>query len=360
MKKLVVFLVLLLIPYKVYAHSSECAVVMDADSGRVLYSKNGKKQKLIASTTKIMTALIALEYGDLDEKVVVGDEILKAYGSAIYIEIDEEITLKDLLYGLLLRSGNDAAIEIAYAVSGSMESFVYLMNEKASMLGMSDTIFYNNHGLEEQNGKGNVSTAYDMALLMKYAINNDFFMDISSTLEYTAKSNYKTYIWPNKNKLLKMYKYTTAGKTGYTEKAKRTLVTSASKDGKNLVVVTLNDGNDFNDHMNFYEEYFNYELVKVIDKNNYKIEEDFYKGNLVVNSDFKLLVNNEEKKKLKTNVVLQKKEKYYNDDYVGYVQILVGDEVIDKVNIYIKKEEEYKKKKKSWLKRVVDFLIFWD
>ena len=147
MKKLIlaVIVVLLIFPLKVSALSAECAIVMDQDSKRVLFEKNMDKEKLIASTTKIMTAVIALEYGDLDTLVEVGDEVLKAYGSAIYIEVGEELTLKDLLYGLMLRSGNDAAIEIAYAVAGNMESFVHLMNEKAKDLGMKNTIFYNNH-----------------------------------------------------------------------------------------------------------------------------------------------------------------------------------------------------------------------
>ena len=195
MKK-ILFLVLFLFwfPVKVEAISAESYVVMDYDSGRVLMSQNATREKLIASTTKIMTAIIALENGDIASVRKVGEEVLKAYGSAIYLSLDEEITLKDLLYGLMLRSGNDAAIEIAYHISGDMESFVALMNEKAYSLGMSQTHFINNHGLEDENGNGNTSTAYDMALLMRYALKNETFREIIGTKTYEAKTTGKTYV----------------------------------------------------------------------------------------------------------------------------------------------------------------------
>ena len=165
MKKiLLAFLIFLFIPKLTNAVSAESYVVMDYDTGRILSSKNPEKEKLIASTTKIMTCIIALEKGDLTSIRKVGEEVLKAYGSAIYLSLEEEITLKDLLYGLMLRSGNDAAIEIAYHISGSMEDFVALMNQKAYELGMTNTKFLNNHGLEENDGSGNTSTAKDMAV----------------------------------------------------------------------------------------------------------------------------------------------------------------------------------------------------
>ena len=202
MKKLAIFLVLFLIPINAWAISAESYVVMDYDSKRVLMSKNMNEKKLIASTTKIMTAIIALENKDLNSVRKVGPEVLKAYGSAIYLSLDEEITLKDLLYGLMLRSGNDAAIEIAYHVSGNMDNFIQLMNQKAYELGMSNTIFINNHGLENEQGKGNTSTSYDMALLMRYALQNETFKEIIHTKEYTAKTSGKTYVWHNKNKFI--------------------------------------------------------------------------------------------------------------------------------------------------------------
>ena len=172
MKKLLVIisLVLFLIPMNTYAigESATSITVMDTDTGRVLYSKNQNEERLIASITKIMTAIVAIESGKLNEVVVVDDSILKSYGSGIYIEIGEQIKLEDLVYGLMLRSGNDAALMIAKYVSGSVEEFAKNMNEKAEKIGMKNTKFYNPHGLDEETE--NVSTSYDMALLTSYAM----------------------------------------------------------------------------------------------------------------------------------------------------------------------------------------------
>ena len=256
MKKLVIgFLSFFILPLNILAISAEKCVVMDLNSGRVLYNLNGNDERRIASITKIMTCLVAIMYSDLDKVVIVDEDILEAYGSSVYLSVGEEIKLRDLLYGLMLRSGNDAAIAIANTVAGSMENFVYLMNEYAKTIGMKNTRFINSHGLDK-NGDGNTSTAYDMALLTKVAMQNKTFREIFGTKNYKAKSNLKTYNWEGKNKLFKMYDYTTGGKTGYTDTARRTLVTTARKDNKNLVVVTLNDGNDFNDHKSLYETYF--------------------------------------------------------------------------------------------------------
>ena len=155
MKKICFLLLILIIPYKVFALSAASAIVIDQDSKRVLYSKNAYEPKLIASTTKIMTALVAIENSDINKTIKVDDSVLKAYGSAIYIEIGEKLTIKDLLYGLMLRSGNDAALVIANNVCKNEKEFVKLMNQKALELGMKNTIFFNPHGLEEDDGNGN-------------------------------------------------------------------------------------------------------------------------------------------------------------------------------------------------------------
>jgi len=330
MKKILLIL-LLLIPIKVFAISASSAIVMDLNSGRVLYSNNINDEKLIASTTKIMTCLIAIRYGDLDEKVTVSEEVLKAYGSAIYIEVGEEITLRDLLYGLMLRSGNDAAIVIAEAVSGSMEEFVYLMNDTAKTIGMKNTVFYNNHGLEESDGRGNLSTSYDMALLTREAMQDETFREIFGTKKYTTKSSYKAYSWTSKNKLIHKYGYITGGKTGYTEKARRTLVTTASKDNKNLVIVTLNDPNDFSDHITLYESMFSkYEAVKVLDKTNFKIEnETYYKAdNFKILNDYYALVTEKEKDRLELKIELKKLKNYHNNSLVGEAKIYLGENIL--------------------------------
>lgn len=269
---------------------------MDYDTGRILMSKNENKQKLIASTTKIMTCIIALENGDLKSIRKVGEEVLKSYGSGIYIQIGEEMSLEDLLYGLMLRSGNDAAIEIAYHISGNLEGFVELMNQKADELGMSDTIFVNPHGLEEEDGGGNMSTARDMAVLMKYALNNIDFLRIIGTKEHVVKGVGKSYVWHNKNKLLSMYEYALGGKTGYTKKAKRTLVTASRKDEKTCIVVTLNDGNDFLDHKNLCEHVFNnYDRETLVDKETFVYQENLPSNYYLENSIYALLTDDEKK-----------------------------------------------------------------
>ena len=237
MKK--ILLLLLLIPINVYGLSvpSRNAILIDQDSGRILYSKRINEKRLIASTTKIMTAIIAIESGKLDDKVKVNDVVLKSYGSGIYIKPGEILTLRDLVYGLLLRSGNDAAIMIEDYLGGH-ESFINKMNKKASEIGMKDTIFMNSNGLDDSDEQ-NYSTVYDMAILMKYANNNYDFREINSTKKYIISTNKNDYVWRNENKLLYRYKYATGGKTGFTDKARRTLVSSATKNDINLILMTL-------------------------------------------------------------------------------------------------------------------------
>ena len=191
MKKIILLLILLL-PINVSAFSSNAkgAILMDMDSARVLYAKNSHYVQSVASISKIMTAIVAIENADINKKVVVGDEILKAYGSGIYVKQGEKIKLEDLIYGLMLRSGNDAALVIAKAVSGSTSEFVKIMNEKAKSLNMTDTVFNNPSGLDEKDEKGNYSSAYDMALLMSYAMNNKEFRKITGTKKHIVKTNH--------------------------------------------------------------------------------------------------------------------------------------------------------------------------
>ncbi len=352
-KVLIVVLLFFICPLNILAISAESAIVLDQDSNRVLYKKNIDEQKLIASTTKIMTCIVALENGKLSDEITVDEAVLKAYGSAIYIELGEKISLEDLLYGLMLRSGNDAAIVISNYFNNKKIDFIKKMNDKAKQLNMTNTVFYNSHGLEENDGKANLSTAYDMALLMSYAMKNNDFKKIVSTKNYTAKSDKKTYSWRNKNKLLFNYKYCNGGKTGYTKLAKRTLVTSATKENKKLVVVTLNDGNDFEDHKNLYEEYFEkYSLIKVIDKKKFKIRnETFYnEANFYVKKDYQMLLNDIEKDNVKINIVLEKNENYKNNQVIGKAQVVLNDKTIYEENIYIKNKKIKKNKTNLWEK----------
>lgn len=348
----ILLLVILLFPLNVFGISARSAIVMDQNSNRILYSNNISERMLIASTTKIMTAIIAINYGDLEKEVIVDESVLKAYGSAIYIEVGEKLKLKDLIYGLMLRSGNDAAIVIANEVAGSMENFVYLMNQKAIDIGMKNTVFINNHGLEDNKGNGNLSTAYDMAILMKYAMNNKIFREITRTKNYKTTTNYKTYVWNNKNKIIHSNDFITGGKTGFTEKARRTLVTTASKDNMDLVIVTLNDPNDFKDHLDLYNKYFEmYHSIMILDKENFKIEEKYYKDNIAfkINNSYYALVKNEEEKKLKVKYDLLKKKNIKNNDWIGKASVYLDKNLLHEEDIFAIVKQE--KEKKSWWER---------
>lgn len=232
--------------------SAEQAILMDAETGEVLFEKQPFERTEIASITKIMTALVAIRYGHLQDDVTISRNAAFTTGSSIYLEKNEKMTLEDLLYGLMLRSGNDAAVAIAEHVGGSEEGFVYLMNETAAYIGMTDTYFMNAHGLDENN---HYSTAYDMALLMKHAMKNDVFQKITAAESHLSKK--RTYPWQNKNKLLtNYYEACTGGKTGYTQIAGRTLVSTAEKSGRSLIAVTLDAPDDWSDHINMFESKF--------------------------------------------------------------------------------------------------------
>lgn len=358
MKKVLIFVLLfiMLVP-KVNAstESASSYILMDANTGRVLLSKDKDSKRLIASITKIMTATLAIESGKVDDMVVVDESILKAYGSGIYIEVGEEITLKDLLYGLMLRSGNDAAAMIASYVAGSEDNFVKLMNDKAKELGMKNTTFHNASGLPTP--KGNYSSVYDMALLTSYAMKNELYREITKTKSHKVKTNYKTYLWENKNKLLN-YDYITGGKTGYTEESGRTLVSSATIDNMDLIVVTIRDSDDWNTHLELYDyAKNNYYSYKVLNKNKFNLigESYYYDSTFYIKNDVYLSLKKDETKSLISHIILEKKKNYQNDDKIGKAQILLGDNVIYEEDIYIIKQNKLKKesiidKIKAWFK----------
>ena len=250
-------------------------IVIEQCSNKILEGYNYNTQRSVASISKIMSAIIVIENMDVNEYLTVPEDIKKVDGSSIYLKVNEKVKVIDLLYGLLLRSGNDAAITLAKGMNNDIQSFVDLMNEKASILSMNNTYFSNPHGLDV-NDNGNISTAYDMAILYSYCLKNPLFSKIIATKEYQK--------YTNKNKLLHNYEYCTGGKTGYTKKAKRTLLSSASKDDMHLIIVTLNCGDDFNSHKLTYEKYFNnYNAIKVLkkgenifDKDIINIKQDYY------------------------------------------------------------------------------------
>ncbi len=334
MKKIILIVLLLFI-----VRVNASVVVMDADSARVLYSENMNEKKLIASTTKIMTCIIALENASLDKKIKVGKEIYSAYGSMTYIKEGEEFTLEDLLKGLMLQSGNDAALTIANNVLG-YDNFINEMNLKAYKLGMYNTSFENPHGLNDKTK--NLSTAYDMSLLMKYAIQNKNLLEITSTKEHRVGN----YIWYNKNKLLTDYKYLISGKIGFTKKSGQVFVSAAKKNNKTIIIATIDEGNKFDLHKNLYEKYFSkYERYKVLDKNtfSFKVKNSNHNHYYIKNDFYMLLSHNEiDDLKIKINI----------NENINNVEIYLKDELIHTEKMYILKYE-------STLNRVKRLLLFW-
>lgn len=323
--------------------SAKSAILIDQESGRILYEKDAYTKRRIASITKIMTAILAVESGKLDEKVTIDKQSVHIEGSSIYLEENEQITLEDLVYGLMLRSGNDAAVAIANYIGGSVEGFVYLMNEKAKELGMTNTMFANPHGLDDS--ENHYSTAYDMAILTQYAMNNDTFNEIFSAKtykSYTLNEEQKVRYWRNKNKLLTgLYKYSTGGKTGYTKRAKRTLVSSAEKKDLSLIAVTLDAPNDWNDHISMFEYAFtNYEKVKLLNVGKYPyIEDPFYKNKILIKYPVYYPITKEERDQLTSSLFLYKPPK--RDEWksgapepVGRLQIQLDDEIISSVPLF--------------------------
>lgn len=318
-------------PIKICAFNlGDSAILMEEETKRVLISKNANTKKLIASTTKIMTATLAISSGKLNKTVKVTDKVLESYGSNIYLSIGEKMKLEDMVYGLMMQSGNDAALMISEYLGGE-EKFVKKMNELAKQIGMNNTVFSNPHGLDEKTK--NYSTAYDMALLMRYANSIEEFRKITGCKKHVVKTNEKTYVWRNKNKLLYTYKYTTGGKTGYTKKAHRTLVTSASNEKINLIVVTLNDGNDFKNHKELYEYGFNnYSMQKIFDKDKMNLKNK----KIYAKDDYFYPITKKEKELINVNYIVKHKKKYKNNEYVGKAIIKLGNKVVHEEKLYIK------------------------
>lgn len=251
-------------PPEISTHASGAALI-DVQSGRLLYSYQGDKPMRIASLTKVMTAIVAIEAGRLSDVVKVGPNAFGKEGSTIYLKLGEEMSLHELLYGLMLRSGNDAATAIAEHVGGSQDGFVHLMNRKAAELGMTGTSFQNPHGLDAD---GHLSTANDMAKLTAYALKNPTFREIVKTKQKQAPNpnEGRNYTWHNKNKMLSLFEGADGVKTGYTMAAGRCLISSATRNGQQLAAVTLNDRDDWADHARLLEYGFRHyplaELVK--------------------------------------------------------------------------------------------------
>ncbi|MBQ8891914.1 MAG: D-alanyl-D-alanine carboxypeptidase [Bacilli bacterium] len=349
MKKVILIFIIIIINIKnVYAtiDTSKSSIVMDIDSGRILYQKGSNDERLIASTTKLMTFLTALKLGEnkLDDTVEVGDEVLKMYGTNMYLNLKEKLTLRDLLYGLILRSGNDASVVIATYLSGSTSNFVNEMNKNASKLGMNNTIFKNPHGLDEETK--NYSTAYDMALLTRYLYQNYYeFLNIAGTKYYDFKSDLKSYALVNRCKIIFTYKYITTCKNGYTPFAGKSLVTTATKNNLNLLIVTLDDYDIYENHERMYEYYFNkYKNFLILDKNKFKLQDTTY----FIKNNFYYPIKDDEINLINTKILIDEKENIY-----GKINVTFDNKVIHEETIY---KEEVENKKESILKKIKNLI----
>lgn len=267
---LLIFVSLLLSMLTLFAHSSEvgeisarAAALYEPETKRFIYTKNSHQRLPMASTTKIMTALVALENIDLDTEIDVDDRAIGIDGSSIYLEKGEKLTAESLIYATMLSSANDAAAALAYEICGSIEDFSFLMNEKAKELGLSDSNFVNPHGLDD---KDHYTSAHDLAIITAKALENDFFKEASSTYKKEIKSSEKSRILVNHNKLLRSYDGCIGVKTGYTQKSGRSLVGAAERDGLTLISVTIDAPNDWSDHKRMLDYgYATLHALKLID-----------------------------------------------------------------------------------------------
>lgn len=336
------------------------AVLIETDTNSILYEKNAHTPMPMASTTKIMTAICAIESGLLDKKYEIHPSAVGVEGSSIYLKKGEQLTLEELLYGLMLHSGNDAAVAIAFAVSGSVEDFVYLMNETASRIGAVNTHFENPNGLD---GKEHYTTAYDLAIITSYGLKNPLFAKIVSTYRTSISGPREL---RNHNKLLNMYDGCTGVKTGFTKKCGRCLVSSAKRNGTELVAVTLNDGNDWIDHIKMLDYGFeNTRSVQLLKKGEYlkkipvKGGEELYAG-VVCAGDVYITVKNGEKPEYRVE--------YFTDssidapakkgDCAGTVNIVVNDEKIISRKAILR-DDIAKKQKPLFVEILINIYNLW-
>ncbi len=248
--------------------SAHAAALIDADSGRILWAKNADEQMSMASTTKIMTALVAIENADIKGEVVISAKAVGVEGSSVCLKEGEILTLEELLYAMLLESANDAAAAIAIHVGGSIEDFAIMMNERAAQMGLESTSFANPHGLDAE---GHYTTAHELGIIAAEALKNPDFAKMVSTYRHQIPfGNESRRYLLNHNKMLKLYDGAIGVKTGFTKKSGRCLVSAAERDGLRLVAVTLNAPSDWSDHRAMLDYGFeNYEMREIVSEGEY-------------------------------------------------------------------------------------------
>ncbi len=341
----------LVFPCRANALSAEHAILLDSETGRVLYEKNADERSLIASTTKIMTALIVCEQCNVLDRVKIPKEAVGIEGSSIYLREGEVLTVQDLLYGMMLHSGNDAAVALAIYCGGTVEGFCELMNDKAHRLGLIGTHFENPNGLDSPE---HYSTARDLAALASYALKNPIFAKIVSTKTVTAANR----TLRNHNKLLWRVEGANGVKTGFTKAAGRILVSSARRQGRQLIVVTINDPNDWQDHTTLIESGFsNFQARTIIHKGDCLGTVEVAGGvggtaQLIAASDFNFALASDEE----PEIVLQGPGFVYapvvQGQEAGFAYICLNNKTVGKIPlVYAQTVEQEKVEKQSiWQK----------
>lgn len=321
------------------ANGNSSEIVIERDSGRILYQNNAFSKKYMASTTKILTAITIIENCDLNDIVTITNKTVGVEGSSIYLEAGEKMSVKDLLYGLMLRSGNDCAETLAVYCSGSNEDFATLMNETANRIGATNSNFINPHGLHNDN---HYTTAYDLAIISAYAMKNETFRDIVSKKSVNISFSTRNYVRhiTNKNKLLFNLEGCTGIKTGYTKKAGRCLVSSVYKNGMELICVVLNCPPMFERSTelfnNIFNEYLPYKLLEsdhiISFSKDINSDENIP---LYIKNDIILPLTKEELKNISIKYDYKKElNDYKKDEIVGKIEIYVKNNLIFTEKIY--------------------------
>lgn len=310
--------------------SSFSAVVIDAHTGEVLFEKNKDVRRGPASTTKIMTAITALEYADASKNIRVDKRAVGVEGSSVYLKDGQTMTLEALLYALMLQSANDAAEAIAYGLCGEKERFTELMNKKCESLGLRDTHFENPHGLD---GETHYTTAHELAKIAAYAMKNEVFRKIVSTKAKKLTINELPVTLVNHNRLLREYNDITGIKTGFTKKCGRTLVSSAKRGNVELICVTLGAPDDWRDHRAMLDYAFGlYEFRTLAAP--YEFDITLPDGTRVYNRDG-LGAGSRQFGEVSVSVNLEDGV----DGAAGYVSFYNGKELLGKINLYKTQEK---------------------
>lgn len=343
--------------------AAESHVLMDADSFALLSSANPDLALPMASTTKIMTCLIALEQMDPSDTISVSEQAVGIEGSSVYLCGGEELTLHDLLYALMLESANDAAVAIALAVADQVGAFVDLMNEKAAELGMQNTHFTNPHGLPQED---HFSSARDLAILMREAMRNEIFCEITGTVTKSIPApGGKTRFLSNHNKLLRSYEGCIGGKTGFTKEAGRCLVTACERNGKRLICVTLGDPDDWKDHQLLYEYGYSLYVERTLatqgslQREILTVGADVSSCRLVNRDSFVYPIRTEDT----LRVVYELPSFVYapatTETTIGYAVYVLNETEIARLPLYLEEELSVRSKKLSFWEKLCQFIESW-